>query len=446
MATDFKRAIKYVVVVMMENRSFDHMCGYLSLRPWNLTVVDGLQTDQGWIDRYTNYWQGNPYVPHHLSGQVADDPPHDRPSIATQLGTSPGAQGPMTGFVRSYAGRNPQPQDLSQVVGYYTPDEVPIHEFFVRNFAVCDRWFAPIPAGTQANRLMATGGFTRIDENQFIIPDQDLAYDWLTQRNVTWRVYHDGVVPMFGLMNKWKEIIHDDDQKELAEQPLFRWFDWFEADIQDTTVPVPQVVFVEPDYSDIPVHVTPPNDDHPPASIHEGQKFLRRVYRALTKNPDVWKQTLMIVTYDEHGGFFDHVDPLAIRTESPNGSYDPFTTTGPRVPAFVISPYVEGGTVVHDNLDHTSVLKFLAERFEPSGKYSDAVEGRHVGAVHLELLSKSLTRDTPRTEIPYPNPVPDVQDSPTNVEAFTGALKDFHDISPDHLTEYFGTAMESESP
>jgi phospholipase C len=445
MATDFRRLISHVVVVMMENRSFDHLCGYLSLRPWNLTAVDGLQTDQGWIDRYTNYWQGNPYAPHHLAGQVADDPPHDRSSIATQLGTSPGAQGPMTGFVRSYAGRSPQPSDVSQVMGYYTPDEVPIHDFFARNFAVCDRWFSAIPASTQPNRLMATGGFTRIDDNQFIIPDQDLAYDWLTQRDVTWRVYHDGVVPIFGLMNKWKEIIHDDDRKELAEQPLFRWFDSFEADIQDTTVPFPQVVFVEPDYADIPLHVTPPNDDHPPASIHEGQKFLRRVYRALTKNPDVWNQTLMIVTYDEHGGFFDHVEPLPIGAASPNGSYQPFTTTGPRVPAFLISPYVEAGAVIHDNLDHTSVLKFLGERFD-AGVYSDAVERRHQGAVHLDLLSTSLTRDTPRPEIPHPPQVLDTEDTPVNVDAFRGALKDFHDLSPEHIAEYFGTAMESESP
>src|SRR5262249_44823488 len=153
----------------------------------------------------------------------------------------------------------------------------------------------------------------------------------------------------------------DDHQTELSPEIRFRWFDYFEDDLLNAGVPVPSVIFIEPDYTDIPfLHTAPPNDDHPPASVDAGQRFLRKIYRAVTRNPEVWKRTVMIVAYDEHGGFFDHVQPPAITTPPPAGAvWNEFLSLGVRVPAFLVSPYVEAGSVVSQVFDHTSILKLI---------------------------------------------------------------------------------------
>jgi phosphoesterase family protein len=110
------------------------------------------------------------------------------------------------------------------------------------------------------------------------------------------------------------QIIGDDDHKPLNEDPRFRWLDYLEADLKQAD-PFPNVIFLEPDYTDIPFgHSAPPNDDHPPSSIDFGQRFLARVYRAFSADPAIWPKCAILVTYDEHGGFFDHVEPPAITT------------------------------------------------------------------------------------------------------------------------------------
>src|SRR5262249_31541191 len=132
----------------------------------------------------------------------------------------------------------------------------------------------------------------------------------------------------------------------------------------------PPVIFFEPKYTDEKISWAAPNDDHPPTGVAKGQDFLKEIYRTLTSTPARWANTLLIVTYDEHGGFFDHVEPLPIAASA--GNYR-FRSTGPRVPAFVISPHVPAGAVFHNKLDHTSVLRLLAERFTPGQTYSAAV-------------------------------------------------------------------------
>jgi phospholipase C len=120
--------------------------------------------------------------------------------------------------------------------------------------------------------------------------------------------------------------------------------------------------------------------------------------------PDVWKSTVMIVTYDEHGGFFDHVSPPAMKTEPPAGAkYSKgFDTLGVRVPALVLSPFVKPKTVFNKVLDHTSVLKFIAQKFGGGRPYSDVVDNRDVGSV-LDVLNL----DAPRTDIPVIPPLID---------------------------------------
>jgi phospholipase C len=229
---------------------------------------------------------------------------------------------------------------------------------------------------------MAMSGFSLIDVNHTPIPDQELVYDWLTNNGIRWRVYHEGM-PFYALMLRWLPDI----LQEKNFRPLERFF---EDVVNEPPGEFPQVIFIEPAYTDAP-HLGASSDDHAPSAIKGGQKFLLETYRSVMHLPDVWKGTVMVVTYDEHGGFFDHVSPPALRTEPPPGSHytkPGFDTLGVRVPAFVISPFVKPGTVFNGRLDHTSILKFIGQKFGKNGVYSELVSNRAVGSV-LDVLDAS---------------------------------------------------------
>jgi phospholipase C len=205
--------IDTIVIVMMENRSFDHMLGYLSLPAGGAMKLDGIVDDPAWRQRYANpgkvpdhhFYEAMPQQDLHIP-----DPPHERSDIKVQLGEPTEGVFPMKGFVQSAHG-------VGQVMHYYTSETVPIMDFFARNFLVCDRWFAPLPAGTQANRLMAMCGYTEIDTNvgnPLEFPDQKLVYDWLDQKKINWRVYHQGIFPFLSMMPRLYE--------KIAGSPMFR--------------------------------------------------------------------------------------------------------------------------------------------------------------------------------------------------------------------------------
>lgn len=392
--------IDTVVVVILENRSFDHMLGYLNLPGPDRIELEGLRSDPDWLAAHQN----SGIAPFETSIQEIDDPPHEQATIAIQLGkpATPGGPSPMNGFVASYLTKQPPPPDKTLVMGYYGPQWVKTFDFFARNYTVCDRWFASLPAGTQPNRLMAMSGSTSIVDNASgFLPDQELVYDWLTNHNVSWCVYQSGTfLPFFTLMPRWRnEILHSlyIDTFLSHAHPRFRRFSNFARD-WTTEDGMPQVIFIEPEYTDEPLRSVP-NDDHPPTWVTQGQAFLGEIYSALIANPHRWARTLLIVTYDEHGGFFDHVPPLNIPTAIPGRAPDPFfSTTGVRVPAFVISPLVEPKTVFRKPLEHTSILQFFADKFA-NGVYSAAVYDRQPA---LSRLSEVLTRSAPRTDAPEP--------------------------------------------
>lgn len=389
--------IKTVVVVMMENRSFDHLLGYLSLPPYEWPNLDGIRKDPAWMTKASSVYDDSPYPPFVLTDPydlMAADPPHEREPIELQLGTAKDGTFPMNGFVSNLATVKDltpiKAGDQPPVMGYFTPEQIPVTDFFAQNFAVCDHWFSSLPASTQPNRLMAMSGFSKIDVNANIppMPDQYLVYDWLTDNKVRWRVYHEGM-PFFAMMPRWIPDI----LVENHFRPLARLFD----DVQNEPPnEFPQVVFVEPMYTDAP-HIGPSTDDHAPSAIQGGQRFLLEAYRAMSLIPDLWAGTVMIVTYDEHGGFFDHVSPPAIPTAAPqDAKYTKgFETLGVRVPGLILSPFVKPKTVFNGVLDHTSILKFIAQKFGNGKPYSDLVNQRNVGSV-LDVLNL----DPPRPDIP----------------------------------------------
>jgi phospholipase C len=392
MPTDLSK-IKNIVVVMMENRSFDHMLGYLSLAPFNRSEIDGLSADLGWVAQYTNADQGQPYKPF-LNPNPYDmpddfDPPHERSNVAANLGPLQNNKYPMNGFVSSIPATVSADPDIRKLVmGYFGAEQAPMNDFFARNFAICDHWFSSLPAGTQANRLMSMSGYSLIDVNHDLLPDQDLVYDWLTRRGVSWRVYHQGI-PFFTMMPRWIS--------EILLTNRFRSFTDLENDLMNTPPDqLPQVIFVEPTYQDAP-HLGFADDDHAPSGISNGQEFLMQVYNAVTNNPVFRQGVVMIVDYDEHGGFFDHVSPPMIPTNPLGGATytEPFVSLGVRTPGYVISQFVQTGSVNHTPLDHTSVLKLIGEKFDSNGSYSPLVDARPVGSV-----SAVLNFDNPITGFP----------------------------------------------
>jgi phospholipase C len=373
--------VKTIFVVLMENRSFDNLLGHWGGSQGPLGVIDGIKNDPAWLRQVANRYHETAFAPFPLDdpyGAMDADPPHERANIATQLGTLSHDVFPMSGFVENYASADGAKcltkEKPPPVMGYFGKDEAPVTNFFAEQFAVCDRWFASLPAGTQPNRLMAMAGFSGIDVNHNLgIQDQQLVYDWLNQHGISWRVYHQGI-PFFALMPRWIPHVVAGDS--------FRLFERFYYDVmEETPDEFPKVVFIEPTYTDAP-HILPSSDDHAPSGIKGGQGFLFEVYRALTRSTDLWRSSVMIVTYDEHGGFFDHVSPPLVPTPAPQGAaYPPFQSLGVRVPALVISPFVEPMTVHKGRLDHTSILRFLGERFRGGSDYSEAVNARPVGSV-----------------------------------------------------------------
>ena len=382
--------IKRIVVVMMENRSFDHLLGYLSLPPLN-RKVDGLQNDPAWVTKASSVYGGNVYPPFPLIDPyhvMPADPPHEWYNIARQMGQPVNGVYPMNGFVENYANAKGAPTvqagDSPTVMGYFTGEYIPITDFFANTFAVCDHWFSSLPAGTQANRLMAMAGYSQIAVNQFPLPRQELVYDWLTAHGISWRVYHEDL-PFFAMMLEWlPDILHGTH---------FRPFAQFFEDVQNEPPDeFPEVIFLEPTYTDAP-HIGPGRDDHAPSAIQGGQKFLFEAYRDISLVPEIWAGTVMIVTYDEHGGFFDHISPPLIPTEPPSqANYSRgFSTLGVRVPAMIVSPFVAPKSVFNGILDHTSVLKLIGQRFSNGKSYSRAVDSRPVGSV-LDVLNLSRAR------------------------------------------------------
>jgi phospholipase C len=391
--------IKTIVIVMMENRSFDHILGYLA-QETGWSAVEGVKpNDKEWLQSVTNTFNGQSYVPFeqkNVTGKLAGDPPHEWTDIARQMG-HPDANGkfPMNGFVQNYANAKEKPRITKKppVLGYFRGDSIPVTDRLASNFGVCDHWFSSLPAGTQANRLMAMAGYSRIAHNTLPLPNHELVYDWLDDRGVNWRAYHEGL-PFFAMMpNQISRILTSGRFRPLANL-------WDDANNQ-TPDEFPEVIFVEPWYTDGPHHSVS-RDDHAPSSIVGGQQFLNEVYRSIRVNPN-WLNTVMIVTYDEHGGFFDHVSPPALITPAPPDASDNpgFLYLGVRVPALIVSPFVSPKTLCNKRLDHTSILKFIGEKFgnrngKPNG-YSGVVDNRDVGSV-----SEALNLDTARIDDPIP--------------------------------------------
>jgi phospholipase C len=414
--------IDHVVVLMLENRSFDHMLGYLSLEGGR-DDIDGLR------EEFANDHDGRRYPVRHLETTVIpDDPDHSARSVDLQIGG-----GAMSGFVASYAetlsGRGIQDADPGRVMGYYNAADVPVYDHLARQFAVCDRWFSSVPGATWPNRLYALSGRaarSRDDLPRNVPPmyNQPSFVRHLDARGVTWRWYSFEVGTLRMADARYALGHHDRfaffsrenlNWKAALEIRIDAWAASFLEDAARGTLP--SVSWIDPNFSNFNPIGFQPNDDHAPADIKDGQELVLAVYHALATGPQ-WDKTMLIVFYDEHGGFYDHVPPPAAADDDQRM----FGRYGVRVPALIVSPWIEPGSVSKTVFDHTSIIKTILRRFAPDAldppgrrrgllaRAASAGGPRYLGTrvAQAHDLAELLTRTAPR---PAPDRVTLIQDS-----------------------------------
>jgi phospholipase C len=338
--------VQHIVVLMLENRSFDHMLGYLGLEESGLDV-DGLQ------EGMANEHDGRSYPIFRLDETAftkAQDPCHSGACVDDQLTNGNG--GFAANFIRTR--EDPRAADPLVVMGYYDGRQLPIYDFLARRFGVCDRWFCSVRGATFPNRLYAVAGRSAESRDNASPPVYHLPsfVRHLDAADASWRWYTHEVFATIWAVDR-DYVPRTFDNVRPFSSP-FRFDDFFSAARAGT---LPAVAWIDPNFVDVGGAVGS-NDDHPPADVRAGQELVLRVFNALARGP-AWERTLLVITYDEHGGFFDHVEPPQAEDDDPRPE---FHALGPRVPALVVSPRVRPG-VSHELFDHTSIIKTCLVRF-----------------------------------------------------------------------------------
>jgi phospholipase C len=384
-------ALKHIVVLMMENRSFDHMLGSLKAVNQQIDGVDGTQSNP---DSQGNQVFVQPLA--EFQSQLDPDPDHHFPAVDQQIfagDQSATRVATMQGFVQSYFQQQQDVAHSQKIMYYFSADKLPVLTSLATNFAVFNRWFASIPGPTICNRAFAHYGtsFGQVGMSMFY-PQGKSIYERLQDAGHTAKLYY------FDQASSTMEVVN-----LLQHQPqLFGTYDQFIADCKSGTLS--DYSFIEPNYTD---HDNDDgeqlaSDQHPDHNIQAGELYIASVYNAIVSNPTLWASTALLVVYDEHGGIFDHVPPPAC---TPDGySAGPASTglnytfnfdrLGVRVPAILISPWIPKGTVVGTDrvFEHASIPATVTSHFIGSYTASTAREQR--AQTFLDLLSL----DTMRTD------------------------------------------------
>lgn len=383
--------IEHVVLLMMENHSFDQMLGALDEVHGDL---DGVRNAAG---RTNDDGRGTTY---HLAAtrekQVLKDPLHDHTNVLRQIADD------NSGFVRDFTDAYPTSNTIERqfVMGYYPLDYLPALHALGRDFTVCDRWFCSLPGPTWPNRFFAlTGtcmgevempsGLSALDPKWYTEQNQDTIFDRLDDAGRSWHIYYYDFPSSLLLQ-------HQRRPDNLANYHDIN--DFFTNAAGDETR-FPAFTFIEPRYFG-----EGQNDDHPPHNTMKAEKLIADTYNALRSNPALWAKTLLVVVYDEHGGFYDHVTPPAtIAPDDHTAAFD-FTQLGVRVPAILISPWCDAG-VDHTQFDHTSLLKYLCDKWgmPPLGERT-----RAANSIATALRTAPRTDDTPAfIRVPNTDLIPD---------------------------------------
>ena len=348
--------LRHIVVLMMENRSFDHMLGFAATPNWQIDGLTGQEKNRDSTGEFSQVSNDARYA-----GDFTPDPGHALFDTLTQLygdAKASVSQDPtMNGFVLSYEGKTHNPENAHRIMRCFSPNKVPVLTTLARQFAVCDRWFSSVPGPTFPNRAYAHGASSvgRVDMGIDWLGMSKTIYELLAENNIDSRIYyHDSTMAMTfkGLMNQGR---------------YFSLYEDFLSDCSNNRLPA--YSFIEPRYAngEDPIDNTffSASDQHPDHNVEQGEILIRDTFNAIWKNQALRESTLLVVVYDEHGGLYDHVPPPpAVNPDNLDwagnaNSLDPafdFTRLGVRVPAVLISPYIQAGTIDNTLYDHSSII------------------------------------------------------------------------------------------
>jgi phospholipase C len=384
--------IEHVVILMQENRSFDHYFGALSgVRGWSDPAVLH-QTVGGVSYPVWDQFGYQPGVGADPSGflqpfRLVTDLPSENGQDTNDITHSWGPQhqswdsGAMDTFVSTHVAVD-GPGNGPVTMGYFTRADLPFYYVLADAFTVCDGYYCSVLGPTDPNRVMAVsasidpagtnGGPVVETFSDRLAETGKLTWETMPERllsaGVSWKVYN-GALGLEGLSPFPYFAAYDDLLSitgiELAARALAPTYPGtFTSDVKSGQLP--SVSWIIPPLAQC---------QHPAAPPAWGEYLVSQILATLVSNPEVWAKTALFITYDENGGFFDHVPPVAAPAGTP-GEYLTASTLpaaaqgirGPiglgfRVPCLVVSPFSAGGYVCHDTFDHTSLLRFIETRF-----------------------------------------------------------------------------------
>ena len=385
--------LKHIVVLMMENRSFDHMLGALkAVNP----AIDGLTGTESNPDTTGALVKVAPLAEY--QSQLDPDPNHHFAAVNLQIfgdpQTSEGRSATMQGFVRSYFNQQQNVAHSRDILYYFTPDKLPVLTTLATEFAVFNRWFSSIPGPTICNRAFAHYGssFGQVSMDVFYTNAQ---YKSIYERMLATK--HTSKLYYYDEASSTMEVVN-----LLQHQPaLFGTFSDFLKACDENLLP--DYCFLEPNYTD---HDSPDGDgeviacdQHPDHDVRAGEQFIATVYNRIRQNPTLWASTALLVVYDEHGGIYDHVPPPACTPDAPfvaqpsaTGTLDAFhfDRLGVRVPAILISPWVQKGAVINDVFEHAAIPGTVTDFF--LGAYDPRSPREHAAGTFLTYLDQPTMR------------------------------------------------------
>jgi len=387
--------LKHIVVLMMENRSFDHMLGFARTDNWRIEALKGDETNQDSNNGVAQVSDDAGYA-----GDFTPDPGHSGFDTLTQLYGDPNTsvmQEPnMSGFVRSYEGKGLNPQDAHRIMKCFPPQAVPVLTGLAQQFCVCDHWFSSVPGPTFPNHAFIHGATS--------MGRVDMGIDW---GNMSATIYERLAE------NKVDSVLYYQDSSMAMTFDGLAGNSNFFGSFDDDFLPacaandLPPYSFIEPRFANSPGGDGDPaysaSDQHPDHDVKEGEALIQTVFNAIWRNTKLRNSTLLVIVYDEHGGLFDHVHPPTTVTPDSHvwkgdaTSTDPpfdFTRLGVRVPAVLISPYISAGVIDSRIYDHTSVIATARKLLIPNVADSHLTERDRLA----NTFEDNLTLQQPRTD------------------------------------------------
>jgi phospholipase C len=410
-----------VFVLMLENRSFDHMLGFSGLT--GTDAVNGQPTMlRGLTGSESNSYGGTRFpVTAGADEAMPLDPGHEFPDVLEQLaGTGAsyvsGRYPPInnSGFVSDYVdsrthGEGGATTNFGEIMKCFAAAQLPVLNALAREFAVCDSWHCAIPGPTWPNRLFAcaasSNGLDHSPTTAEILTWESLdgvtfehgsLFDALRKKSDSgWRIFSGDYFPMAAALKgvTLDDISHFDDFAAQVSKPEYPWL----------------YTWIEPNYGDVAAGTFKGgNSQHPRDGVSPGEALIKATYEAIRNSPH-WETSLLIVTWDEHGGFYDHVPPppaIAPGDTQTESKYNQFGFTfdqyGVRVPAVIVSPRIPRNTIDHRLYDHSSLVATVAAAFDLQSLTARDAAANNV----LALLSLPSARDDAPATLPDATPAP----------------------------------------